>query len=144
MLSDFFVAPPERVAAYKQAGFPSPGSYGFRVVAARGLDPVRLALLDQVVSGVSFDVALQDACRAPGQEPDLFRQPVATVFSERVVNALLPNVPARVDSIVEGWKQFEEMHDYSRTGLADVLESVAKICREAAVAGHLVLVWNCL
>lgn len=105
---------------------------------------MRLALLDQVVSGVSFDVALHDACRAPGQQPDLFRQPVVTVFSERVVNALLPTIPPVVESMVEGWMQFVEMHDCSRTGLVEVLKSVATICREAATDGHLVLVWNCL
>jgi hypothetical protein len=144
MLTDVFAADPGAVSGYKKAGFPAPGKFGFSTVRARDFDPVRLALLDCSISSVPFSVALHDACRTPGQEPNFFAGPVVSVLSERTVRWFLSAENEDISQILTQWKEFDELNDVSPLVLESFSYELRRLCREASMSHMVVLVWNCL
>ena len=60
-----FSAGPDSLPGYRAAGFPDPTTFGYRTVRARDLDPVALASLDVLLSGVPFETALDTAATSP-------------------------------------------------------------------------------
>lgn len=144
MITDVFAAAPDAVAAYRQAGFPDPQGYGFTTLRARGLDPVALAILDVLLSETDLEEAVSHAAQTPGQDPDLYNEPVITALSSRTVT-LLPAVGAeKLTHLAEDWAQFPELGDASPEAVRDWLSQLQVLCRDAAGNEELLFVWNCL
>lgn len=153
MITDVFAAEPGGLAAYRRAGFPAPGGYGYPTLKGRDLDPAALAVLDMLLSGVPARRALDDAARpapapasAPGPDggPDLYAGPVVAVLSERVVR-LLPAVPDdRLEGLAKDWTAQAEIGGVPVEAVAAWLAGLRRMLPDAVRDGRMLLVWNCL
>jgi hypothetical protein len=144
MITDVFSAGPDSLSSYHAAGFPDPMTFGYRTVRARGLDPVALASLDMLLSGVPFETALETANATPSDNPNLYEAPVITTLSERVVQ-LLPAVGDEdLDRLAADWRETPELVNRDPAALRSWLQQVRDLCRDTVPAGNLLFVWNCL
>ncbi|MEU0880515.1 hypothetical protein ABZ345_18080 [Lentzea sp. NPDC005914] len=144
MITDVFSAGPETLPGYRAAGFPDPTTFGYRTVRARRLDPVALASLDVLLSGVSFETALETAATSPSESPNLYQAPVITTLSDRVVR-LLPAVDdSSIGSLAADWQETPELDNRDPAALTSWLRQVAELCRATVPAGNLLFVWNCV
>ncbi|MGW4215185.1 hypothetical protein ACWEIJ_44940 [Lentzea sp. NPDC004789] len=144
MITDVFSAGPETLPGYRAAGFPDPTTFGYRTVRARGLDPVALASLDVLLSGVPFETALDTAGTSPSADPNLYEAPVITTLSERVVRFLPSIDEGSIDQLAADWHASPELADRDPAALSSWLRQVADLCRTTVPAGNLLFVWNCL
>ncbi|MEO6087939.1 MAG: hypothetical protein ABIQ18_33000 [Umezawaea sp.] len=144
MITDVFSAGPETLPGYRAAGFPDPATFGYRTVRARGLDPVALASLDVLLSGVPFEAALDTAGTSPSDNPNLYEAPVITTLSERVVRFLPSIDEGGLDQLAADWRDAPELADRDPAALSSWLRQVSELCRATVPAGNLLFVWNCL
>lgn len=144
MITDVFATDPGSLAAYRRAGFPAPGRYGYPTVPARDVDPAALTVMDMLLSGVSADEALADATRTAVDGADLYSAPVVAVLSERIVRLLPAVADDHLVDLANDWAARVELTGVRLEVVAAWLGDLQRLFRKEVPEGRLMFVWNCL
>lgn len=156
LLTDVFIATETELAATRFEGSSAPGDF-FPTVQGKNLDPVKLALLEAIVTEQEPDPeTLIEMISQPPIRGDGSTEEWIYLFSERLVARLAELTEASISHYGARWASIEEWHSPRAKPLTPkeaaahsahvthYLQALCQLARRAQAEGKRMYLWTCL